>query len=158
MSFRRPSRATRRLVIESLEQRHLLSVTSLPLPGQFLDLGPVDYSQVTLADSSSAGQWFRLTAQNTATLTAICGPSPADPSPLGVTVYALSGNALVELARGNGRVDTPVTAGSTYFVWLGQVQSGEQLFLANLVQNSGTTVTVVGTAGDDTFEFDGTSR
>lgn len=158
MSFRQPSRATRRLVIESLEQRHLLSVASLPLPGQFLDLGPVDYSQVTLADSSSVGQWFRLTAQNTATLTAICGPSPADPSPLGVTVYALSGNALVELARGNGRVDTPVTAGSTYFVWLGQAQSGEQLFLANLVQNSGTTVTVVGTAGDDTFEFDGNSR
>ncbi len=158
MSSRRPSRATRRLVIESLEERHLLSVASLPLPGQFLDLGRVDFSQVTLADSSPAGQWLRLSAHNTATLTAIRGPSPANPSGLGVTVYTVSGNQLVELARGNGRVDTSVIAGSTYFVWLAQAQSGEQLFLANLVRVTGTTVTVFGTPGDDTFDFDGTNR
>jgi len=156
--YRRQRKAYRRLAVESLEQRQLLSLTPVSVPGQFTDLGTVDFVATSVGSAQPGGQWFRLTAQNTATLTVIRGSSPREATPAAVGVYALIGSQLVELGQGNGRVDTLVTAGSTYYVWLSQPQTGERLWLADLVQFSGTTVTVYGTAGNDSFDYDGANR
>lgn len=151
----RKRKASLRLFVEPLEQRDLLSVAPLSLPSQFTDLGRVDFLATYVEAGQSGGQWFRFTAQNTATLTALRGFSLDEPNPVNVVVYAVINNQLVELAQGNGRVDAQVIAGSTYFAWLTVAQPGERFWLANLVQFSATAVSVLGTATSDTFVYDG---
>ncbi|MGQ9770168.1 MAG: right-handed parallel beta-helix repeat-containing protein [Thermogutta sp.] len=159
MSFPLPKRkATVRLLVEPLEHRDLLSASPLSLPALFTDLGRVDFSTTRVEAGQLGKQWFRFTPQNTATLTAICGTSPGQPSAGSIAIYAAIDNHLIELAQGAGRVDTQVTAGATYFASLVGVQSGEQFWLANLVNFSPAGVSVLGTENSESFTYDGANR
>lgn len=154
----RKRKASSRLFVEPLEQRDLLSVAPLSLPSQFTDLGRVDFLATYVEAGQSGGQWFRFTAQNTASLTALRGFSLEQPGAGKVVIYALINGQLVELAQGHGRVDVQVSAGNTYYASLIDAQVGEGFWLANLVQFSGMGVSVLGTAASDTFVYDGANR
>lgn len=157
MKNNRLSKRARRLAFEPLEHRDLLSAVpaTTSLPAAFTDLGSVDFRQVA-PSVQTPGIWYRLTAKNTGTLTVIRGvQTPSQQSSASVAMYAQAGQSLVLTAQGMGRIDLPVVAGQTVFVYLPDVQTGETLWLAALVQMSGTTVTIRGTAGADTLFFRG---
>lgn len=157
LAFRK-RKAAARLLVEPLEQRDLLSASPLSFPALFTELGRVDFSTTHVEGGQLGEQWFRFTPQNTATLTAICGTSVAQPSAKKITIYAARDNQLIELAQGLGRVDTLVNAGATYYASLAGAQQGERLWLANLVYFSGAGVSVFGTADSDSFTYDGANR
>ncbi|WP_347243816.1 right-handed parallel beta-helix repeat-containing protein [Thermogutta sp.] len=157
MKNNRLSNRTRRLAFEPLEHRDLLSAVpaTTSMPATFTDLGSVEFRQV-VQPAPAPGTWYRLSAQNTATLTVIRGfQTPNHQSSASVAVYAQAGQSLVLAAEGIGRIDLPVTAGQSFFVYLPNVQTGETLWLAALVQMSGTTVTIRGTSGADTLAYRG---
>lgn len=61
--------------------------------------------------------------------------------------------ATANTAAGLARLDANVTAGTTYIVRLTGSASDADFRLANLVSQSGTTISVFGTAGDDVYSF-----
>jgi parallel beta-helix repeat protein len=157
MKNNRFSKRARRLVFEPLEHRDLLSVVpaTTSLPAAVTDLGSVDFCQVAPA-AQTPGMWYRLTAKNTGTLTVIRGlQTPTQQSAATVAIYAQAAQSLLLTAQGTGRIDLPVVAGQTVFVYLPDVQTGETLWLAALVQMGGTTITIRGTAGADTLVYRG---
>ena len=121
------------------------------------DLGRVGLAERSGLDPSAGDLWYRLETIHGGILTAeaffqgddnsvtleIYDASQTDP-PLPTSV----------LADGSRRADRAGTsAGQTYFVKLSGSNTDVDLRVTNLVDHQGTTVTVHGTDGDDTFEF-----
>lgn len=152
-----PSRARRRLAFEPLEKRDLFSVT-LPspgvLPGEWTDLGTVDFGRYGLA-TQAGPVWYRLTAKNLGLLTIVReGNSPTAPSqPIGL--YTQGTQGLIPLATGDKRLDVPVEAGQTVYVCIAEPEPGERLGVVNLLRFAGSAVIFQGSSGADTLVYDG---
>ena len=115
------------------------------------------WGQISLAQFDNqqiAGEaWYQITATRDGLLTL-------------ETLRSAAGNVRVELLNANeqtlvtmttsggvGRFDAQVSAGATYFVRVVGQASDVDFRLANLISQTGNTVNVFGTAGDDTFTF-----
>ena len=120
------------------------------------DLGTITFEQVSGVDPSSAEAWYRVTASQDGLFTIVATPVGGT---VGVSLYDLSQTepplATSTDADGNQRLDHQVTAGTSYLVQLSGTSSNVDLTLVNLVQHTGTTLTVSGTDQNDTFKFFG---
>jgi hypothetical protein len=136
-----PHSGHRPVRFEQMEQRTLLSVSPASPPAGTTDLGHVDYREVEAAD-----QTYQLITRYNGTLTA-----------------QLEGTGNVELyddqynlISSASRVDQAVSEGETYFVTLTGTTTGEDLWIANLVDASTADLLVHGTNHDDEYQFDWT--
>lgn len=147
----RSRQAARALRYESLEQRVLLSV-SPPPAGQVLDLGTVDFLTRPFAAAESSGVWYKLVATNSGLLSAISGTQPNQAGQELIAVFRAANGQLDPIGSGVGRVDASVVQGQTYYVMVVGASGGESLWLANLVCQAGSNITVAGTRGDDQID------
>lgn len=117
----------------------------------FEDWGTVAYSQIN--DVAAAGEkWYRVQASQAGFLTVQGGFNAAGGN---VTVDLYNANMQLVAngvtAAGQARVNVTATAGTQYFVRVTGTNSDVDFKLLNLVSQSGSTVTAVGTAGNDAF-------
>ena len=121
------------------------------------DLGPADFLQRNGLDPSSGVLWYRLETIRAgfSTIEAIAEGAAAGVS---IELFESVGDdtplAISAPIDGIQRIDYPVGSGETYFVRLSGNASNVDLRVANLLNHVGTTISVYGTDGDDTFEFD----
>jgi len=128
----------------------LITVTQ-PEP---IDLGTVDFTQLSPLVLQDGNIWYRLTAARSGQLTAIASAAAGSAA---VSLYD-SGKALPALAvssatEGVERLDHAVEAGATYFLRIAGSSTDAALTIANLVTTTGTEIQVFGTDGADAFEF-----
>ncbi|HLA86189.1 MAG TPA: proprotein convertase P-domain-containing protein, partial [Thermoguttaceae bacterium] len=118
-------------------------------------LGVVDYGYLDELDWGAGQYHFSLEAAHNGYLTIEAGVSSAEAA--GVTIYDDNGNAVATSTMVDGlqRVDYQVRAGQIFFVGIdvNGAATLNNLRLVNLVQQNGSTVTVHGTAGDDSLLF-----
>ena len=122
-----------------------------------VDLGIIGFGVLEGLDPASGDLWYRLETIHPGVLT------------IEALVADATGGVSLELFESVGsdtplaisapvdavqRIDHPVGSGETYLVRLSGNASDVDLRVANLLNRVGTTVTVYGTDGDDTFEFD----
>ena len=117
------------------------------------DLGEVD-SHVGQVDPGSGDRYYSLQTAHPGYLTVEV--IQADPG--GTVSFALLDDNLSELDAAPNvgaeyRTDWQVAAGETYSIALVGTASDVTLRITNLVNHTGTNVTVYGTSGDDTFDF-----
>jgi hypothetical protein len=136
----------------------LTSSTTASTPISITDWGSVAYNQF-LDTAADGDQWYRVQASQAGYLTALGLFNQAGGSAT-VQIY----NASMQLLSG-GATGTSWTAASivasanaTYYLKVTGANSSVDLSLCNLVTQSGGTVTVTGTAGNDSFQFDANSR
>ena len=119
-----------------------------------IDLGVVDFRELSALDLTSGNLWYELTAARDGMLTAIAS-TLSDSATL--TFYDNAKNALPlavsATVDGTERIDHFVQAGETYFVRVSGSSKDASLTLANLVATVGTEIQVFGTDEADTFEF-----
>ncbi len=118
-------------------------------PGSTTNLGAV--RSTTQTGISLLGDvWYRTTASQAGTFTAEAMLSTS--SPVTLSIYNTSGSLLqTQTLNTSSRIDLPVVNGQELVIKLTGNTNGVSLRLTNLVSISGTTVTVNGTAGHDTF-------
>ncbi|MGC4005137.1 MAG: S8 family serine peptidase [Pirellulales bacterium] len=101
--------------------------------------------------------WYALSSSRAGTLTIesfINGNAAAK-----VTIYDATGNILGSFAAGvNNRVDLQVAAGKTFYVKIEGNATNFGLRMTNLVSQSGTTLNVAGTVGNDTIVVQSATR
>jgi hypothetical protein len=125
------------------------------------DLGPIDFLRLD-GLRLTAGDLlyvFETTHEGTLTLEVV-SPQPAksarlrlyDQNPL--EIDGISPMATSSLVGENQRIDWPTAAGAVYYVEVYGDNPDFDVRIANLLSHVGTTVTVHGTNGNDTFEFD----
>ncbi len=115
----------------------------------FTDWGVVDFKQYD--DLQISGErWFRVEAARTGILTILGQSAGAQ-----VSVYNASMQLLVNgVPNGStSRADLNATAGTQYFIRVTGNATDLDVKVANLVSQSGLTVNVAGTTGDDVFTF-----
>lgn len=116
------------------------------------DWGVVDYKQ--LDDLQIGGErWFKVEASRTGLLTLFGQYAGSSSS---VSIYN-SNMQLVAAGVNSGsttRADVQATAGAQYYVKVTGNSSDFDLKVLNLISQSGTTVAIAGTSGDDVFTFD----
>jgi hypothetical protein len=123
------------------------------------DLGTVSSLTETGLDPSAGDLWYRVETAHQGLFTA----EAIFDGPLGsvlLTIHdANRGDtplATSTLTDGNQRIDWPAgAAGETYYLKVAGINADVDLRLVNLLEQQGTSTTVHGTAGDDTFEFNG---
>ena len=118
-------------------------------------LGPVDYRQmegISLADGEA---WYRLETAHPGWLSAEASFA-GGPENARIALYDAGLNLLGTSAmqQGRQRLDYDVAAGQTYYVQLSGSAPDVELRLVNLVQQVGSSVTVLGTNQGDPFVFD----
>lgn len=118
----------------------------------FTDWGVIDFSQY--ADVVIGGEkWFKVEAARTGILTILGQYTGSN----GATVSIYNSN--VQLIAGGvnsgstTRSDVQATAGATYFIRVTGSATDVDLSVANLVSQSGTTVSIAGTSADDVYGF-----
>lgn len=122
-------------------------------------LGAIDSKTLAGLDPANGDLWyvFQTTHQGTVTVDATyVGPTYT----VGLSLYQNPAQAPLAVSTGSSgyqRVDWPTAAGVTYYLKVSGTAGSTNLRLVNLLERTGTTVTVAGTAGEDTFGFDATS-
>ncbi|NUQ65836.1 MAG: hypothetical protein HUU20_25520, partial [Pirellulales bacterium] len=120
------------------------------------DLGPVDSLSKTV--SVGLASWYRLETTHTGLLTVDSVPS--SPAAILVELYATDHTTLLASSQpweGKERINLPVESGTVYYFKLQGNDPSADLQIANLVQQTGSSVTVYGTPGADQFTFDATA-
>ncbi|NUQ66222.1 MAG: Ig-like domain-containing protein, partial [Pirellulales bacterium] len=170
---------TRSLLMEPLEQRHLLNGAARDLSlngsGEFTAaigtsdvgeyaavqagayappvqwLGAVDFLALPSVDLSGGESWYGLETAHGAILTL-----EALAADVAIGLYDADFNELKlsEAAGAGQRIDWPAMAGLTFYFRLSGTATVVDVRIANLVQHDGAAVVVYGTAGDDAFAFD----
>ncbi len=140
----------RRLRIEPLEERRMLSVGPSTEPLGPLNLGAIDQQIVSDLEFADGPVCFRVETSQAGTLTLQASDTSAH-----LTLYD---SATTELVSAAGRIDYQVPGPGV--VYYADVVGSEpaDLVLTNLVQQIGTSVAVRGTEGDDRFLMDAGSR
>jgi len=115
----------------------------------YTDWGTVDY-QLFNDQLISGERWFRLTPARTGILTVVGQSAGAQVSIYDANMQLVANGSAV---GGASRVDANATAGSQYFVRVIGNVADLDLKVVNLVSQSGLTVNVAGTNGDDVFSF-----
>jgi hypothetical protein len=113
------------------------------------DLGPVDFLLLSGEDPAAWSVLYGLETVRDGYLT-LEALSPAGSREPYVVLYD---NNFSRLNAGS-RIDRQVASGEDYFFVVSTTSPGIDLRICNLVQHSGTSVTVCGTDGADQFEFD----
>ncbi|NQT11614.1 MAG: tandem-95 repeat protein, partial [Planctomycetes bacterium] len=118
-------------------------------------LGRLSFRELNGQHPSAGDIWYQCTPTHDAFLTLEAMFAAA----AGTAQLTLYDENLAELATstlvgGNQRIDRQVGAGEMYFFKLSGTSGDVDLRLANLVSHVGTKVTVYGTVGADSFEFD----
>ncbi len=114
-----------------------------------IDLGTVDFQEMGDIDLAAGDVLYVLQTSHEAWLTVAADFEGS----FGDVELSLFDGQFRQLAVDAGRIDYQAGAGETYYVGLSGSAPNVQLRLANLVHRNGTTVTVHGTDGDDTFVF-----
>ena len=120
-------------------------------------LGALEFLTLAGLDLAAGDRWFTIQAARDGFLS-VEGASDGTLTLFGAEP---SGNpvAVATLQEGRLRLDVQASAGEMFYLKASGTSTSAELRLANLVQQTGSTVTVVGTAGDDAFRFDaGTGR
>lgn len=122
------------------------------LPTNATEWGSIDFkSQSGL--NVNGETWFTFTTSRAGTFTAeaLVGQTGAA---LTLRIYNSSGTVLqTRSVTANDRVDFQVQSGQRLYIQAGGTANGLTLRLTNLVSQSGTTVNVGGTSGNDAFLF-----
>lgn len=118
-------------------------------------LGDVDYRQVEGIALTAGEAWYRVETTHPGWFTAEASLA-GGPEDATIALYDAGQNLLrlSGLREGRQRLDYDVSAGQTYYVRVFGVAPDVNLQLVNLVQQVGTTVTVLGTSQGDPFVFD----
>jgi hypothetical protein len=125
--------------------------STMSTPFTFTDWGSIASSTVNNI-AVSGEKWFRVTATRTGILTAIGAFNPAGGN-VSIGFYNTNQQLLTAGATNGGeaRVDMNAAAGTSYYVRVSGTNSDVDFKLANLVTQSGSSVAVGGTAGNDRF-------
>ena len=126
---------------------------ALHVPPAADNLGTVDYLQRAFGDSVEANEWFRFAPLRDGILTAELASPPVGDDAGMVLFGEDEAGQLEELAAGTTRLDYEASGGDRYVLLVAGAPPGDELVLANLVQQAGGQVTVFGTDGDDQFEL-----
>ena len=120
----------------------------------FESLGPVDFLSLPYQNLSGGEVWYRITTRYNGRLT-VDASSEAVP----MTLFSPSLATLQTSVAANGhqRLDQTVLAGQVFYIRLTGMAQSVEVRIANLVQHQGATVTVRGTAGNDTLVFEAAS-
>ncbi len=136
-----------------------VAVTTLdddPAIGPVIDLGVVDYRQIELAGLASGDLYYRLETTRTGFLTVVADAEVSDS--LTIALYNSTWTepplATISLVEGSARIDWNVSSAETFGLLVTGTASGSELTLVNLVQQTGTEVTVTGTHQEDVFVFE----
>ena len=132
-----------------------LSISPSPLAGiSATPLGPVGFEQLGGLDVSGGELWYSLETSHGGFLT-IEAAFDDQNGQLQVLLYDATGNLKANSTANEtgARLDWQVGLAETYYARLVGTNDSVDLTLLNLLNHSGTTVTVDGTAGDDTFIF-----
>ena len=121
-------------------------------------LGAVDFIQLEQLDPSASGDlWYRIETTHSGLLT-LEALFQGAPDAVELKLYDLARTepplAVSAEVDGHPRIDQAVGSGETYLIELSGTSTDVTLRLANLPHHVNTNVTVYGTDGDDTFEFD----
>jgi len=119
------------------------------------DLGVVDFAQHDSLDPAARDLWYSLQTAREGLLS-LEASSPGSSLDTLLTLYDSGGTALMgsTLVDNKQRIDWPADgAGQTYYFLLAGTAENVDLRVANLVQQSGSAVTVHGTDGADQFTF-----
>jgi subtilisin family serine protease len=119
----------------------------------FTEWGSVAYKLVN--DVPVAGEtWYRVTATRDGFLT-VQGLFDAAGGSVGVSLYDANLQLIAGGATNGGqaRVDATAISGGEYFIRVTGANSDVDFKLVNLVNQTGSLVTAVGTSGDDAFTF-----
>ena len=118
-------------------------------------LGEVDFLIVETQNPTTGELWYRgqSVREGILSIEALFDGQPEDVS---LTLFASNLDELATSEPVNGilRIDHDVEAGQTFLLRVSGVNEDVDLRLANLVQQDGQTVTVHGTAGDDSLQFE----
>jgi hypothetical protein len=136
----------------------LTSSTTASAPISITDWGSVAYNQF-LDTAADGDQWYRVQASQAGYLTALGLFNQAGGSAT-VQIYNASMQLLSGGATGASWTAASIvaSANATYYLKVTGANSSVDLSLCNLVTQSGGTVTVTGTAGNDSVQFDANSR
>ena len=117
-------------------------------------LGPTDFVQLNDLVIPAGGLRYELETTRDGLLTVEAAFAGSADS-IAITLLDADGNPVASstLVDGKHRIDWQVSAGQSYSVTVTGINVDVDLTIANLVQHDGTTVTVSGTGGDDTFAF-----
>jgi subtilisin family serine protease len=134
------------------------SLGSYALTGQmdstgftFTDWGGIGFTEVN--DVSTSGErWYRVQATRTGVLTAMASFNAAGGS-VNLAFYNTNLQLLANgtTSGGQARADLNASANSQYYIRVTGTNADVDFKLANLLSQTGTTVTVGGTAGDDAY-------
>ncbi|MDZ4817560.1 MAG: S8 family serine peptidase [Planctomycetota bacterium] len=117
-------------------------------------LGAVDFRLLT-DQSVDTDQWYSLTTTRTGRLTVEALFAQADGN-IDLRVYNSAKQLVASSATsGNERIDLVVNTGQQYYVQLVGTNDDVDLRITNLLGQSGATLVIVGTAGDDVYSFSG---
>ena len=145
----------------SLSDSETISISVNAIVPKVVDLGPIDFRLLEHLSLAARSLFYRVeTVHDGVFSLQVDVPTPPksarlklyDSDPVetaGLTPLAMS--ALDEDA--NQRIDWAVAAGETYYIEAYGSNPDFDLRISNVVQQDGTTVTVSGTDGDDTFAF-----
>ena len=146
----------------SLSDSETISITVAEVGPTIVDLGQIDFQLIEHLSLAAGSLYYRLQTTHEAFLTMeVIAPTPPksarlklyDANPARTTGLT----PLVDSTQdedGSQRIDWPAAAGTVYYVEVYGDNSDFDVRFANLLSHAGTTVTVHGTEGSDTFEFD----
>lgn len=138
---------------QAVENLDFLTMPSAEAPA-VINLGPVDYTWVGDQNPSAGDLWYSLETTHAGYLTVEALFSESSGS-VELSLYDPNMNLLNTslLSDGGERIDAVVSAGSQYFLKLSGSVSDVDLRLTNLVSLEQGVVTVIGTSGEDRFDF-----
>jgi subtilisin family serine protease len=128
------------------------------IPISITDWGSVAFNQF-LGTAADSDQWYRVQASQAGYLTALGVFNQAGGSAT-VQIYNASMQLLSGGATGASWTAASIlaSANATYYLKVTGANADVDLSLCNLVSQSGSTVTVTGTSGNDYFHFDAGAR
>ncbi len=121
-----------------------------------VDLGVVDFKQLSGQNLATGERWFSVTASRTGIFTAEALFVQAGGN-IDLELYDAAKNLLAKSTQAGGyeRIDLHANAGDVFYVRAVGANSKVDFRFTNLVSQVGSTVSVGGTAGNDTFEWVG---
>ncbi len=125
-------------------------------------LGRIDFVELKDVDLSTGQRWYRFTTKRQGILTADALFDEASGGDLQITLYDSDFNELAtsidDYPWSQSRLDWDTDSGTEYYLEVSGTARDVDLRLANLVrvsqEDSGRSLEVYGTRGNDTFEFD----
>ena len=141
-----------------------LALTVNPVMPEIINLGPIDFQLLEHLSLADGSLYYRMETTYEGFLTLqVDAPKPSksarlklyDSDPVETTGLALLAKSVLD-DDGNQRIDWSTTTGTVYYVEVYGDNLDVDLRIANLLHHdpSSHIVTVHGTAGNDTFEFD----